>query len=219
MHVSKIAASAALVLAALGCGGSDNDSGPGPGPNPTPVPVNCPTNGPLTDLRRDCSEMTYLYSRGAVLTGILTDGETLVACVGQSADEVLCFGGPVRSATAFGLLVVRLNDSPFLPLASGSEGRTRDGARLLDLFIRLVTGESYDFTDFRFDEAVPVSSEAGALNEGLDADQALASPLKAALLNELSRQAEQGQGLDATQALTDPSLMPELLAELQRQAE
>ena len=200
-----------------------NRSGPGPTPGPTPVPVNnCPLNGPLMDLRRDCSSVIYFYSRGSVLAGYLTDGETIAICMASPAVEgILCFGGRVRSAADFGLSVVRADDGPFLPLGSGSEGRMRNGWRTLDLFIRLLSGETYNFSDFGFLEA-RVSTPSEPLGEGLRMEERLSNQLEEALLSELTLQTERGEGFDAPHALIDPAgatLLSELVAEMQRQAE
>ncbi len=139
-----------------------------PTPRPTPPPTNCPTNGPLTDLRRDCRSVMYFYSRGSVLAGVLTTGDAAGLCLASPSADVVCAAGPVRSAAAFDLTLTWLGDDPDVraPLRAGSRASFRNDWRTLDFLILMPTGTRYDFADFEFMSADPVTGGSEPLGAG-----------------------------------------------------
>lgn len=133
------------------------------------TPTQCPSNGPITNLLLDCSDFLYLYVAGSVVAGVSSDGEVAVICTVAAGDpDVLCFGGPVSSATTFTLVGANLNGGPLVPLGAGSAGNIGNGGRSLS-FTVVLDGEVFPFTGFAYAETEPLSTIATTSSEDLRA--------------------------------------------------
>lgn len=139
---------------------------PRPTARPTPTPASlCPSDGPIQDLRRDCSDFLYGYLLGAVVAGISSNGTVVAICLTSPGESILCFGGPVTSATTFGLTVGNTDGGPFLPLGAGSAGNIALGGQRLNFTIRLGF-DTFEFNGFTYFTTEPFSStDAAASNE------------------------------------------------------
>lgn len=91
----------------------------GGSPPPTPVPSGCPSNGPITDLTRNCAGYTYFYQQSSVLFGLTTRGNVVATCFASDPSRILCVGGPVTSSSTANLELVNLNSGPFVALDAG----------------------------------------------------------------------------------------------------
>jgi hypothetical protein len=163
-------------------------------PTPTPAPT-CPSSGPIQNLTRDCSDFLYYYSLGSAIAGISSTGAVVALCMTAPGVDVLCFGGPVQSATTFGLTAGNVDGGPFVPLDAGSGGNLTLGGQRLNVTIRL-QGDTTVFSGFSYFDTEPLSAaDAAASSEGEDdALRTLADAL-AATMEAGSADAEQAQGV------------------------
>ena len=158
---------------------------PTPTPAPTPIPNRCSANGPLTDLRNDCSNYIYLYLSGNRLVGagLSSDGEVGAVCLVDGTDTI-CAGGPVRSATEATLITTSANDGPLLPLGAGSFFRLLSSGRTLD--VRLVLSNTYDFFGFNYFRTDPLLT-TGEADMSLSPDSEQAAGVRSAVQTFLGR--------------------------------
>jgi hypothetical protein len=115
----------------------------------------CPTNGPITNLQNDCSDVEYFYLSpdGTVLAGLVTDGNdilTLLVAVEEDPDIIGNFG-TVTSQTTFTLESIFLNDPAegISPLDSGSSGNITNNGNILNQTI-ILSGVVFPFNGFVF---------------------------------------------------------------------
>ena len=126
------------------------------------TPSQCPSNGPITNLLLDCSDFGYLYVAGNVAAALSSDGEIAAICMASAGDpDVLCFGGPVQSATTFRLIGANLNGGPVVPLGAGSSGSIGNGGRSLS-FTVVLDGEVFPFVGFTYSDTEPLAATDAA---------------------------------------------------------
>lgn len=138
------------------------------GPTPTPTPVACPTNGPIRDLRNDCSHLAYGYQRNGVVAAMSSNGNVVAICVTDGGPDVICQGGPVSSRTAFLLTGANVNGGPLVPLGAGSQGSISSNGQTLSFTI-VVSGEVFAFNGFGFFGVEPLAASAASAQAGSDA--------------------------------------------------
>lgn len=162
------------------------------------TPAQCPSNGPITNLLLDCSDFGYLYVKGGVAAALSSDGEIAAICATAVGDpDVLCFGGPVTSATTFTLIGGSLNDGPVVPIGAGSSGSIANGGNTLS-FTVVLDGQVFPFVGLGYvDTETLAASAAGAES---DVNGALAA-FRAALRDAADGAATSSQ--DLTPPLAD----------------
>ncbi len=115
----------------------------------------CPANGPITDLRNDCSHLGYFYVLGSIVEGLTTTGDSVVIAQTDGID-VLGYFGPVTGRRTFTLTHASVNGSDFFPiLDAGSGGNISTDGRRLNLTI-IVDGQRFDFPGARWVETDPL---------------------------------------------------------------
>ena len=135
-------------------------------PPPPPPPAGCPTNGPVTDLTRDCSQYAYFYRLGAVISALSSDSQDAVICTGSPPDtDVICQIGPVQGPTSFSLTAASLNSGPLRPLGAGSSGTIANSGRVLNYTI-ILNGERFNFNGLNWIETQSVNSASEAATSG-----------------------------------------------------
>lgn len=118
---------------------------PQPTAKPTPPPAGCPASGPIRDLRVDCSDSIFFYTRNGVIAGLSSDGDIVALCITSiSSEDIICSGGDVLSATTFDLAIANLNGGPYVPLGAGSGGSISASGQSLS-FTMVIDGERFDF--------------------------------------------------------------------------
>jgi len=137
------------------------------------TPTQCPSNGPITNLLLDCSDFGYLYAQGGVVAALSSDGEIAAICMTAVGDpDVLCFGGPVQSATTFRLIGGNVNGGPVVPLGTGSSGSIANAGRTLNFTI-VLDGDVFPFLGLGYVDTEPLTaasaSSAGVASDDLDA--------------------------------------------------
>lgn len=124
------------------------------------IAVTCPTAGPITDLRNDCSDYGYFYSLPGLAEGLVTDGASVVVAQSDGID-VLGYSGPVTGQTTFTLTHVSVNGGPFYAvLESGSRGSISADGHTLNLTIK-VGGETFTFNGASWIETRPLLTVGG----------------------------------------------------------
>lgn len=121
---------------------------PVPTAAPTPVPASCPQNGPLTDLRVNCSRYAYFYRTGSVVAGLSSSGSLAVVCMASPTTDVICARGPVSNATTASLTQGSVDDGPYVPIGAGSR-LTLMGSRI-EVVLNIL-GDRFTFTFTWFD--------------------------------------------------------------------
>lgn len=135
------------------------------------TPAQCPSNGPITNLLLDCSDFGYIYVRGGVAAALSSDGDLAAICATAVGDpDVLCFGGPVTSATTFTLIGGSLNGGPVLPIGAGSSGSIANGGNTLS-FTVVLDGEVFPFAGLSYVDtetlAAATAASASVANDAL----------------------------------------------------
>lgn len=122
----------------------------------------CPSTGPITNLTVDCSDSIFFYAKGQAVAGMTSDGDVVSICAATVGDpDVICLGGEVASATAFGLEVGNLNNGPFVPLGPGSGGSIANGGQTLN-FTSMLDGETFSATGLAYSSRQVLAATAGA---------------------------------------------------------
>jgi hypothetical protein len=160
-------------------------------------PEDCPSDGPIQDLTKDCSDWIYFYRRNALTADLITDGTILAICTIGSSGNILCYGGSVTSAMNFDLDVVSLNDGPFFALDAGSVGMLGDGGQILS-FTVVLEGETFVFNGLEFLRVESSAADVVASSDGKSNDVRLADLLRSTAL---AASAAQRGGVDAPASL------------------
>lgn len=145
---------------------------------PTPTPVACPTNGPIRDLRNDCSHLAYGYQRNGVVAAMSSNGNVVAICVTDGGPDVICQGGPVSSRTAFLLTGANVNGGPLVPLGAGSQGSISSNGQTLSFTI-VVSGEVFAFNGFAFFGVESLAASAASAESALAGRDASANAASA----------------------------------------
>jgi hypothetical protein len=134
-----------------------------PGVSPPP---SCPTDGPIQDLTRDCSDLLYGYVSGAVVAGLTSTGDDAIICLAAPGLSVVCVTGPVLSPTTFALDAGNVAGGPFVPLDPGSGGNIASGGRVLNFTVR-IDGDVNVFNGFAYFDTQPLgSADAATSSQG-----------------------------------------------------
>ena len=121
-------------------------------------PTQCPANGPINNLLLDCSDFGYVYAKGGVTAAFSSDGDIAALCATSvSNPDVLCFGGPVLTATTFSLIGANINGGPLVPLDAGSSGNIANNGQTLNFTIGL-QGEVFPFLGLSYVDTEPLSA-------------------------------------------------------------
>lgn len=135
----------------------------------------CPTTGPATNLQVDCSDFVFFYDKGGVSAGISSDGDLAAICaVSITSTDVLCFGGPVSSPTAFALTLGNVNGGPFSALDPGSGGNISANGQTLNFTIKL-QGQTFPFLGLAYNGRDTLGGEVESASIGHAASQLLAT--------------------------------------------
>lgn len=130
-----------------------------------PPPSSCPTNGPITDLTRDCQQYGYLYRNGGVESLLSSTSQVVAICTTSTAsNDIICQGGPVQGATRFALNIGSLNAGRPVSLDRGSGGSITSDGQTLNYTV-IISGNRYDFSG-SWVRTDPFGSTSGAASDG-----------------------------------------------------
>lgn len=117
--------------------------------------VTCPTSGPLTDLRNDCTDYGYFFMKGGVVAGMTSDGDTIVIVQSDGIDT-LTYLGPVTGQRSYDLTDIGTGEFDLLPLLDpGSKGNISTDGKLLS-WTAILSGESYVFSSYAWFDTQPL---------------------------------------------------------------